>query len=258
MLPAAHATTRHARRPRAAAAAVLSALICVIALALTPTAGAASPGHGAPRVGSCHTYSHRAYFAMTETSRATSCGKPHDARVIAVAHMVKGTTYQNLTAKNWRVVERTCYPALWRALGGSMDKRLRSAYGLAWYAPTKRQFAAGARWLRCDVVLPGRSTMLKLPRTTKPFLDGAALTRRTRSCIDPTSSSGYYSCSTPYMMAATSTHQVPGKKFPGDAKLIRMANRRCPGLSNGTGWTSRPDQILWHLGDHRIVCYSEK
>lgn len=257
-MPRQHLQPLSARSPRVFARVVAGAAACVLALlGVAASEGSATAAPPAPRVGLCHNYGFKAFQRWSESSKAVSCRKFHTARTVAVGHLVKGTTWRSrFSSANFTRAESVCRKPAWRAIGGTMDKRDRSAYTYAWFGPTKRQFNAGARWIRCDVILPARARLLGLPKGSKRYLTGVALTDRTRRCYDGSSTIVTYSCVAPHSYAAVATFKVAGKTWPGDAKLRKAAAQRCPGLAGTDYWSSWSSRQRWKLGDHRIVCYA--
>ena len=44
-----------------------------------------------------------------------------------------------------------------------------SAYEIAWFYPTDEQKLAGAKWLRCDLLLYGGNTLTPIRRNARPI-----------------------------------------------------------------------------------------
>lgn len=257
-MPRQHLQLLSARSPRVLVRVVAAAAACVLALlGVAATEGSATAAPPAPKVAVCHNYGFKAFLRWSESSKAVSCRKAHTARTVAVGHLVKGTTWRSrYSSANFARVESVCRKPAWRAIGGTMDKRDRSAYTFGWFGPTKKQFDAGARWFRCDVILPARARLLRLPKGSKPYLTGVALTDRSRRCYDGSSTIVTYSCIAPHTYTAVATFKVAGKTWPGEAKMHKTAAQRCPRLAGADYWSSWAPKQRWRLGDHRIVCYA--
>lgn len=190
----------------------------------------------------------------TESSAPVRCSAPHTAVVLHDGGFFPGTTWST-TESTANVIwfYKACAPAWRKKLGVGWAKADMSAYGLAWFWPTKAQFDTGARWWRCDITLVGRSRLFGLPHRPR-LLRGVPLTTRTRLCL---SSSGAkaYSCASRHAWRAAGAFRKSGDAYPRRRAFIRAARRRCPSIAGHRSVARWPNAYKWHLGDHVVVCF---
>jgi len=237
------------------AALILGLVIGVFSLiGLTATkADAAVPPK--PTVGTCYNYGWTAYGAWSQTGKKVSCSSAHTAKTIALGTLAAGTTRTEASITreaNWAPMVKTCIRALRSKLGSTYSKRTQSAYNTAIFVPNVEQFKAGQRWFRCDVVLPGKSSLRNLPTNRAKFLEGVALTQRTRACMSSTFAEGPYSCLSSHTYKAFSAFKKAGTTYPTQAAFERAVALNCPARNRAY---STPSRYEWQTGDHWVGCY---
>ena len=114
--------------------------------------------------------------------------------------------------------------------------------------------AAGARWLRCDLILGDGSDLRALPGTlaigTYPFK------RSVSRCL---AGRDFHLtvCTEPHTHRATGAIRIPRYAFPSKKERRIDGIDRCrPRTSSRTyryGW---PSKVAWEAGDHALVCYT--
>lgn len=233
--------------PIAAATVVLAAAVS----ALTTPAAAADPLFQAPTVGQCHDLSADEVAAPSHTEAAVDCASPHTATTIAVTVLPDGLAYDSPRFE--QVALGSCFPAQRRALGTSLVAIRLSAFTVGYFSPTPEQQAAGARWLRCDLLLGSPDDPRPLPATLElgqlPYAAGVS------RCLER----GYElaPCSDPHTFRATGAVRVTGKRYPTRTDWRLIGNRECLGevttRSFRFGWPSR---AAWKAGDRALLCYS--
>ncbi|MFD7077826.1 septum formation family protein [Nocardioides sp. NPDC059952] len=236
------------------AALILGLVIGVFSLiGLTATkADAAVPPK--PTVGTCYNYGWTAYGAWSQTGKKVSCSSAHTAKTIALGTLVSGTTRTeaSLTREaNYSHMVKTCVRALSTKLGSTASKRNQSAYTTSFYVPTAEQFKAGQRWFRCDVVLPGKDSLKNLPTNRAKFLEGIALTQRTRGCMSA-KFAGPYSCLSGHTYKSISAFKKAGTTYPSTTSIQNAVAKNCPARTRAYSVVSRYE---WQTGDHTVVCY---
>jgi hypothetical protein len=241
---------------------LLAAVSAVAALALTVPAyagGSPSRGDTAPTVGECRSITLAQASAASDTSSPGDCSTAHDDRVIAVPDLPSGVSYADLDAVGiLHTATRLCYPALRAALGRDDRVRGRSAYIYLYFVPTAAQRAAGARWLRCDLTMRHGATLGDLPTDRVPALPTARLPAKVTRCLTGRDHLVTV-CSASHSYRATGSFTVGLDRFPGRARMARIAQRRCPALVS----TDHDFRFTWVPGfaydlahDHTVVCYS--
>lgn len=224
----------------------------LIGLTTAPAEAAVAPK---PKVGTCYNYGWKAYQAMSQTGKKVSCGKAHTAKTIAVGKLLSGTTRTQasiLRPASAAHISKTCIRALKNKLGSTYSKRNQSAYFTAFFVPNAEQFKAGQRWFRCDVVLPGKGTLKNLPTNRSKFLEGVALTQRTRGCLSA-KFVGPYSCLSSHSYKSISAFKKSGTSYPTAASFERAVRNNCPSRTRAY---SAPGSYEWQTGDHWVVCYA--
>src|SRR5204863_3635212 len=63
-----------------------------------------------------------------------------------------------ISAAMSKVGFQTCQPKFVTTLGSTAENQHLTAYDFIFFAPTSAQRAAGARWVRCDLVLLGSAS----------------------------------------------------------------------------------------------------
>lgn len=235
-------------------ALVLGLIVGVFSI-LGLTATSASAAVAAPKVGACYYYGPTVANAMSTSVKPVSCLAKKTAKTIAVGTLTSGTVYTETSltgSTNRSRMLNTCLPAFRAKLGSTYAKRDMSAYDFVWFVPTKAEFAAGARWFRCDVILRGKTGLLTLPARAK-YLEGVDLGNRYRACLNY-NAQVMYSCSSTHSYRAISSFRMSGTSYPTSTAAQRAANANC---ARGWDMAIRPTKELWVRGDHQMTCYNK-
>jgi hypothetical protein len=241
--------------------AVLATMLTAGATATAATPGRPAlepnPSHQIPTVGDCRLYGMAAASAATNSSPVVPCGDLHTAKVIATPMLPDALTWESDAVAIHLVMAKACLPAFRSILGRTERLRQKSAYDIVWFAPTQIQKDAGARWLRCDLVLLGGSTLMPIRRNAAPILQAAPLPKAVTSCLVGDEEKQTV-CTKTHRYRATGTWLVERTYYPGDAALFDIAKRRCPSLVSTPRywyayWMGRNS---WKAGDRTITCYS--
>jgi hypothetical protein len=230
--------------------ALVTALVTALALVITGPAGA-SPTEarravaGKPVVGSCHDYGRRQLRKPSERSALVPCTSPHTAVTIKVLTVKRSVRASRVFAR----YGPRCYHALTKALGASPAEVVSTAYGVAFFRPTRKQRQQGARWLRCDAVLYGGSRLEQLPTPllSRPITDAVA-----RCAVGRKQVSTVCSREHTYRLASTITRRGG---YPSLSRFAKIAAAGC-----GTTSTSKkfllyfPDRQQWTSGVRALAC----
>lgn len=233
-----------------------AALLGLLAAALTsiaPSAGAADPLFQAPVVGQCSDMSRAELDLPSYGEAAVECAGPHTALVTAVAALPDGLAYDS--ADFTELAVRTCYAAQREAAGASKLGVRLTAYAIGYFVPTAEQQAAGARWLRCDLVLLGGTELLPLPGTLDvgkfPFKKAVSRCLAGRDFA-------VTACSEKHTYRATAAIKVKAERYPKEKAWKRLGTDRCrSATSSRTYRFSWPSKVDWKVGDRALVCYSQ-
>jgi hypothetical protein len=245
------------RSTRWGAGLLMAVLLTALPAAYDATDAAATDR---PSVGECRTLTFRQLGNTSNSTPPVACTDAHNDRVIKVADLPSGTTWDSLSpAQVARLGVTECTPAFRRALGQNDKVRDSSAYGWVFFAPTQAQRSSGANWIRCDLILVKARSLADLPTDDVPALTSASLANNVRRC---TTGKLHLTtlCSAAHDFRSTGAFTVKGS-YPGDKKLAGIARHRCPAL------VSTPNRFLfahqgklgWNLGhDHAVVCFSHR
>ena len=249
------------RSTRWGAGLLATALLAALPASYAATSAAASAAAAdTPAVGDCHALTYQQIAHESETSAPVACSSNHTSRVIKVADLPSGTTWDSLTATQiGRLGITECTPAYRRALGQNDQVRDSSAYAWIFFAPTAAQRTAGANWIRCDLILLKGQALKALPTDRVPALGSSRLSNQVRRC---TVGTRHFTtvCSSSHNYRATGAFTVKGR-YPGDTKLAGIARKRCPAL------VSTPRRFLFahqskftwnNVHDHAVVCFSHR
>ena len=233
-----------------------AALIGFLAAALTsvaPPAGAADPLFQAPVVGQCSDLSRAELDLPSYGEAPVDCAGPHTALVTAVAALPDGLAYDS--ADFTELALRTCYDAQREAAGASKLGVRLTAYAIGYFVPTAEQQAAGARWLRCDLVLLGGTELLPLPGR----LDvGKFPYKLTVSRCLAGQDFAVTACSEKHTYRATAAIRITAKRYPKEKAWKRLGTERCrSATSSRTYRFSWPSKVDWKVGDRALVCYTQ-
>jgi hypothetical protein len=246
----------------------LSTILFATALTAGATATAATPGRPSlepdpsfeiPTVGECRNYGLAAVAPSTNESPTVSCGDLHTSKVIATPLLPEALTWESPETQIHLAMVKACLPAFRSILGRTERLRQRSAYEVAWFTPTQTQRDAGARWLRCDLVLYGGSTLMPIRRNAVPILPAAPLPKSVTSClVGPDDAIRKTVCTKTHRYRAAGTWRVDWSYYPGHDALLRIAKNHCPSLVSTPRWWYAfwMDQNSWKAGDRIITCYS--
>lgn len=235
----------------------VAALASVLALPMLGL-GAAHAAPAAPKKGACYAYSIKGLDAAYGPKRTVSCSEKHTAVTYYVG-TVTGAAASSASPLDPAVVLASgsgCRAAIVRKVGVKATSLTRLTYGF--FVPTPAQWAAGARWYRCDAVLAKSSSALaSIP---KNFLRAVATTKGIstyRRCLTKggkviacTSSKAYFVARKFVTLASASA------AYPGDAEVASSSFARCNrALGKTARYATWPLADLWAFGQRTSTCY---
>jgi hypothetical protein len=233
--------------------AAVAALVAATLTTVNAPASAADPTFGAPAVGQCFDMNVEELAAASYVEAPVDCAGTHTARTIAVAQLPDDLAYGS-TGKLTRFALETCFPAQRKVLRTSLLAMRMSAYNVGYFLPTAEQQAAGARWLRCDLVLGGASLE---PLPAKVALGKFPFKKSVSRCL----TGGDFVltvCSSRHSFRASAAIKVKASKYPSEKAWQRIGTQRCRSAvtsrSYRFGW---PSKAAWKAGDRALICYSK-
>lgn len=239
--------------------AVFASMLTAGATATAVAGQQADPNFEIPTVGECRNYGMAAVAPPTNGSPVVPCSELHTSKVIATPLLPDNLTWDSPETAIHLAMAKACLPAFRSTLGRTEKLRQKSAYEIAWFYPTEDQKLAGARWLRCDLLLYGGNTLMPIRRNAIPILQAAPLPRAVTSCLNGSGDDVRKTvCTKTHRYRATGTWLVDRTYYPGNAALFDIAKRRCPSLvSTPRYWYAWwMDRNSWKAGDRAITCYS--
>jgi hypothetical protein len=240
-------------RRRGASAAVTALLAAALTTVAAPGSSAADPMFQAPAVGQCFDMDAAELAAPSYVETAVDCAAPHSSTTIAVVTIPDDLTYGSRGLERFAL--ESCIPVQRRVLGTKLLGMRLTAYGLAYFGPTPEQQAAGARWLRCDLVLGDPIAPQPLPADVRvgrrPFPKAVSRCLAGRDFH-------LVVCASPHTYRATAALAIAGKRFPTEKAWKRIGTQRCRDAVSSRvyrfGW---PSKVAWKAGDHALLCYSK-
>lgn len=238
-------------RRLAAALLVLLTTATSLSAALAGPASAADPVYGAPVVGQCSDLSPGEREEASYGEAPVDCAGPHTAQVIAVVQLPDRL---DLGSRGLEVFAlRSCYAAQEQALGAPLRQVRFSTYDVAWFVPDADQQAAGARWVRCELVLPSGRRLEPLPQV--PALGERPLADEVARCMTRTRFRAVV-CADDHDFRMVRALTVRGERFRDVRGWARLGMDRCRLPSGRTptafAW---PTRAAWRAGDRSLLCF---
>ncbi len=207
----------------------------------------------APVVGQCFDMSAEEQAAPSYAESAVDCAAPHSSVLIAVVQMPDDLTYESRGLERFAL--ETCLPEQRKVLGTKLLGVRLTAYTIAYFGPTPEQQAAGARWLRCDLVL-GDPTAPR--RSRRSSTSGSTRSRRRSRAASAGRDFRLVLLREPHTYRATAALKVDAKRFPSEKAWKRIGTQRCRNAMTSRvyrfGW---PSKVAWKAGDRTLLCYSK-
>jgi hypothetical protein len=251
-------------------------LVLVLTVLLTATACGDSAARSSavpttpPATGVCRMLTASEVSAASNASATVACSEPHDAETFAVGalpHRFADASYDDATLDTWAYGK--CATAFSAYLGTDDSTAMRSLLTWIWFRPSAEQWAAGARWYRCDV-LGGSASQhdyVDLPTTTKGLLQGRG-DDHWMACAKGRSVTGgtKVPCSMTHDWRAATTIKLgeTNEKYPGDAATKAKTKSYCAeSIDAWLGYPSSYDygytwfgEQEWQAGNRRSVCWA--
>ncbi|MDO9379084.1 MAG: septum formation family protein [Nocardioidaceae bacterium] len=241
-----------------------------------PTTAPTETAPTVPVVGECRTLATldvRARIA-TLTTPPVACGGTHNAQTYKVATQnaaVKQAIEGGNRVTIFAAARRSCELDLPGYLGVDDERQKQSQFDFVISVPTSAEVAAGATWVRCDVVLKNGQTKAEpLPdANAKNSLRGAKGNPYLQ-CIRSSNinqASGTFLCRDAHNWRSVSAIKlgVGSKAFPGTSELTSFVRGRCSTAVRRYLDTSAsfeygyivPTADLWKYGDRWAVCFAK-
>lgn len=269
--------TRARSTTTASAFALLATLVLLLSACSEPAAPV-QPGADpeqvdaveVPELGACRLLDLDDVAAPTNATPVVGCSSPHTAETYAVGELpdeLRDAAYD--APEVGLFAYRTCDAGLQKFLGADDSQSMRTILSWAWFRPSEKAWADGARWYRCDVIGGGEQSaeLVSLPRTARGILSGRPDDRWV-ACVEGPSVAGSVKipCTQPHDWRAVTTIKLgePADTYPGDRlsevrsrdfckKSVQAYLNYPPRFDFGYTWFHR---VEWEAGNRRSVCWA--
>ena len=234
-------------------------LMTALSLSFMPVTAASAlagdPNFHRPTEGDCHDYAYAGLYEQADTSPIVLCTERHTAKVHKVFLLPDSVSWSDLDAVG-RAMDKRCRTSFEELLGRSELTHALTAYGKAWFIPTKAERNQGARWVRCDVVLFGGNTALApLAYDAAPLVPNP-ITDSVRKCL----TGKYYwtTCERSHSWRASGDFNVRKGKYPTAKQMRAIAIKKCSPMvtSSRFHWVG-PTKEAWKHDYRVMVCFSK-
>ena len=247
--------------------------LTIVACSATVVLGglvAPAPATAAPQVGACYSYKAAVLTEASTPAPPVDCARPAHRRDVLRrdgARVVRPAV-GGLARRKVLSAGRPCTVRAMNAYLGLQDRELPSRFRTVVLFPTDDQWAAGERWVRCDVVLQG-GLQLKAYAGTGAALVAAAPAEQFNFCTpqEPNAqATAAYPCLNPkknWIKVLDQELGGPGSSFPGTSTVERKTRALCEkqgkkwdGKEKYPGWWAIwPTQAGWKEGKRSAQCF---
>ena len=226
----------------------LTGIAAVAALVLTgltaAPAAAAEPG-----VGTCYAYGKSTLDDVSSTAAPVACTDKHTAETYYVRTLPDsfGIPAKASAAARLSAAE-PCTSKAMNAYLGIPDRKLPSRFQTAVLFPTKAEWEAGERWMRCDVVLQGGTSLVNLTKPAAEVVAGAP-GEQFDFCTPGTpnaKNTSAFPCNKPkknWIKVLDKDLGKPGSKFPGTRNVENRTRSLC--RAQGKAWNGKEKYPGW-------------
>ncbi|MEQ6903039.1 septum formation family protein [Nocardioides sp. YIM 152588] len=259
-----------------AAAVLLASLLAVSACGAQPQGGHSDPDQvdsvEQPELGACRVLTPADVRQPANATETVDCAAKHTAETFAVGDLPAGfddTEYDDEALGSFAY--KACTQKFAEHLGADESTVLRTILSWAWFRPSEKAWARGARWYRCDVVGGGDSESAEyrtLPETTTGLLAGRPDDRWMVCAAGSSVAEGVkVPCSRPHDWRAVTTIKlgVATDSYPGDAVAESRTRSFCQ--KSVSAWLNYPatfdfgytyfHRAEWEAGIRRSVCWAQ-
>jgi len=223
----------------------------------------------APKVGACRDLTSDDLDRPTNSSPVVPCSAKHTAETFAVGTLPASTGSAYQDRRHGTYAFDTCTKAFRDFLGVDESLAMRIRLTWAWFRPSERGWARGARWFRCDVVggPHGAKELRGLPTVTRGLFSSSQ-PEDWLACARGTTVIGSTKvpCSEAHDWRAVTTIKVglPDDASPGDRVVEVRSRDRCRDWLNA--WLHYPGDYdygytwfhaaEWSTGNRRSICWA--
>ena len=224
-----------------------------------------------PEVGACRVLTPDHVTQASNATRTVPCAEELTAQTYAVGSLPAAfADAEHDDERLGAFAYRTCSQKFMAFLGADESVVMRTVLSWAWFRPSEKAWADGARWYRCDLVGGGEQSRsyLALPEDGAGMLAGLP-PDQWMACVAAPALPGSprVPCSEPHQWRAVTTIVVGDEKdpYPGD-RLVEVTTRDY--CSNSVAaWLNYPvtydfaytwfHEAEWEAGNRRSVCWAK-
>ncbi|MDT0203281.1 septum formation family protein [Nocardioides sp. AE5] len=262
------------RRRRLGIAAAAAALLLPLAACSDDAADRIDPEQvdavEPPELGACRMLTPEDVGQSSNATKTVDCAEPHTAETYAIGTIPDEVAESGYTSEKLGLwAYQTCAAAFEKFLGANESLVMRSVVSWAWFRPSEKAWADGARWYRCDIVGGGdqAKSYVNLPETAKGLLSGQP-PDDWMVCAQGESVVGSVKvpCAQDHDWRAVTTIVIgkPEDPYPGD-RLVEVRSRDYCSDSVGA-WMNYPvdydyaytwfHEPEWKAGNRRSICWA--
>lgn len=229
------------------------ALVAAVLSLLGAESAYAGANYQQPKVGQCRQLTGAQSRAATNSTRPIRCSASHTAQTVGVG-MLSARTARSSKSKIRLVQQRTCQRLFNGYVGRSTAARAMSAFTLRVFSPTPAQKRHGARWFRCDAVLPRSGSLTPIRTTRRPLLSSPTPTNQ---ALCQTSAGAATTCDAKHTYKATRAWSIRATAYPGAVAVRQAARSGCDSRVSTTRFRyDAPTAAEWQVGRRYVVCFS--
>lgn len=239
-------------------------LTLVTPSALTPVAMAAPAA-----VDQCFSYKSSGTKDQAAQAPAVDCAGPHTAQTYWVGTLPEnfGVPEKASTSAKLRAI-RACTTERMNQFLGMPDRKLPSRFQTIPVYPTRAQWNAGERWVRCDLILRGGKTYKNFSGTAQALV--ASTPADTFNFCTPgvpgNRTTSAYPCLNEkknWIMVLEKDLGTPTSKFPGNRTVEKKTKKICSAAAKPftiakkyyPWWAIWPNDAGWKRGVRTAQCF---
>jgi len=220
----------------------------------SPSPSATAPAFTEPEKGECRNLSAEDVPPRSNDTEPVDCSRRHTALTFLVG--TYPARFERLTRQARVFASHRCGKAWRDAIGIEPTDLPLTVLSFGFFSPTEKEWNAGARFFRCDLLAYDDTDLIALPGKGRlPLLAGTVPDALAR-CI--TDGNQQLPCSRPHDYRAVGTRELLGSSssYPTRADFLARAGRFCPPLT-GTSrwWATWPSEESWTAGARLMTCY---
>lgn len=246
----------------------VTALAGTTAILLAGLTAIAAPAQAAPAPGACFDYPFSVTDAISTDAAAVPCEAPHTAETFLVGQVSERLGTPSKASVNARLAATApCTAAAMNNYLGLTGRSLPSRFVVVPLLPTDAQWAAGERWVRCDVLL--QSGLKAQPVTGAMTAVAAGLAQEQLDFCTPGTPSAKNTAAVPctgrrnWIKVLEQSLGGPTARFPGTSTIQARSATICQRVAKKYGgnvafpgwWRINPTESGWRDGKRVLQCF---